>query len=162
MGKAAVMGRSCVWLAQDRSKRGRSSLCELRRGRQVRVHQDERPEGSVGSVVIDGRRRGPAAPCRRSARAGSRGAGQCRSVEPTRPCSHAHLSPFPNPPHTSRPGGARVVPRGDGGSCDGACRNEGTCGDEEASGGGQGRDDARELSRPARWQPRRSPLVSAR
>ena len=69
---------------------------------------------------------------------------------------------FPNHPHTARPGGARPAPRGDGGSCDGACRNdEGAYGDEEACGGGQGRDDARELPRPARRQSRRSPLVCA-
>ena len=75
------------------------------------------------------------------------------------PC---HL-PLDHPPHTARPGGARGAPRGDGGICDGACRNdEGACGDEEACRGGQGRDDASELPRPARRQPRRSPLVSVR
>ena len=42
----------------------------------MRVHQDERPEGSVGSVVIGGRRRRPAAQGRRTARAGTRGAGE--------------------------------------------------------------------------------------
>ena len=30
-----------------------------------------------------------------------------------------------HPPHTARPGGARGAPRGGGGTCDGACRNEG-------------------------------------
>ena len=67
-------------------------------------------------------------------------------LAPAQPCTLA----LPHNPHTARPGGARGAPRGDGGTCGGACRNQGACGDEEACCVSQGRDDARELPRPAR------------
>ena len=151
MGKAAVTSvvLACGW--QARSKRGPNSLCEVRRRRQVRVHQDERSEGSVGSVVIDGRRRGSillnAGALRAQAREVLVSAALQNLLAPAQPCPHL---PFDHPPHTARPGGARPAPRGDGGTCDGACRNDGACGDEEGSGGGQARDDARELLRRLR------------
>ena len=64
----------------------------------MRVHQDERHEGSVGNVVIGGRRRWPAAQGRRTARAGTRGAGE-------RTASYNNLTPdarlIPPPIHPS-------------------------------------------------------------
>ena len=70
----------------------------------MRVHQDERPEGSVGSVVIDGRRRGPAAQGRRTARAGSRGAGE-------RAAPYNNLTPEARfiPPHPPSPSAQQEV-----------------------------------------------------
>ena len=119
-----------TWLAQARRERGPNSLCNRRRGRQVRVHQGERPERSVGSVVIDGRWRRPAAQGRRTARAGSRGAGE-RAAPYNHHPPEARLIPPPSP-HPSlslRPAGG--AHRGNGG----------TCGNKEACGGGQGREE---------------------
>lgn len=133
---------ACGW--QARRKRGPSSLRNLRRGRQVRVYQGERADGSVGSVVI-GRRRGLAASDTRTARAGPRGAGEHRSVKPPNPA--ATPSHCPPPP---RPGGDGGAPRGDGRTCgnEGTCCVEGACGDEEACGGAKERDDPGELLPP--------------
>ena len=89
-----------MWLAQARRERGPNSLCNRRRGRQVRVHQGERPERSVGSVVIDGRWRRPAAQGRRTARAGSRGAGE-RAALYNNQTPKARLIPSPLPPSPS-------------------------------------------------------------
>ena len=70
----------------------------------MRVHQDERPEGSVGSVVIGGRQRGPAAQGRRTARAGTRGAGE-------RAAPYNNLTPEARfiPPHPPSPSAQQEV-----------------------------------------------------
>ena len=137
-GTAAYGLHSCVW--QARGKRRRGSFCNLQRGRQMRVHQGSCPDGSMGSVFFNGRRRGPAAQGRRTARACSLGAGERRYIklpEISAPALHPPLNAV-------RPGEARRGPRGDGGSRGnkGTCCHKGACSDDdEACGDGQERDD---------------------
>ena len=123
----------------------------------MRVHQGSCPEGSMGRVFFNGRRRWPAAQGRRTARACSLGAGERRSVNPPEISAPA-LQP---PRNAVCPGEARRGPRGDGGSGGnkGTCCHKGACSDnEKACGGGQERDDAGKL--PPRIHSPRWPFLT--